>query len=482
MNYVSINLTVPPEWKQPDTLKSLTPEDTALVIDSGCRILNVSRSESAGINNKEEKKLLKMQSDNEILEIQKRFDRDSQEALRKFKEHEKTLNEKIVSQEKTIELECNKAESALAAKRASESQIRESINDETSRYRSEISTITEKNDQLHKEMIKMRSSLELEKQEMLYRQIEEAKKEREKITEDARKEREKFLETISMLQGRKANSSFKGGDNEREFIELLKNTFGTSESFNLLKKELNAGDNRIDWEGFRIMIENKIGYTESALRGKDGVPKAIKDFTQHTDCNALIFISEDTAVPDHTKPGDIDISMVDGRLAIFIGNFSRQQSKSEYFTTLLIPILRVGLKLFKKSDRSDLNDVNRIKQVMNLLSRLKGKIVERLGNYKNKLNEFERNQKSWLSELKSLVESDTTFIVSAMTDILGDGSNDHDTPVSDSSPDIKTYNREALIELTVDNLIPIAKQLKIIGYSKMNKTDLINKILEAQAS
>jgi len=470
MNYVTINLIVPPEWKQPDILKSATPEDTAIIIDSGCRILNVSRSESAGINNKEEKKFLKTQSDHEILEIQKRFERDSQEVSRKFRDQEKTLNEKIISYEKTIETERSKAEAAIAAKRASESQIKESINEETSRYRSEILAINEKNDQLHKDMIKMRAALELEKQEITFRFMEEA-----------RKEREKFLDTIGTLQGRKANSSFKGGDNEREFIEILKNTFGTSESFNLLKKELNAGDNRIDWEGFRIMIENKIGYTESALRGKDGVPKAIKDFTQHTDCNALIFISEDTAVPDHTKPGDIDISVIDGRLAIFIGHFSRQQNKTEYLTTIVIPILRVGLKLFKKNDRSELNDANRIKQVMNLLSRLKGKVIERLGSYKNKLNEFERNQKSWLSELKSLVESDTTFIISAMTDILDDGSNDHPIAVTESSSEVN-HNRESLTELTVDNLIPIAKQLKIIGYSRMNKTELINKILETQGS
>jgi hypothetical protein len=286
----------------------------------------------------------------------------------------------------------------------SESLIREE-------YKEQLALQNERIEQLNKE-----------KQDLTFHFMEEARKEREKESQ----EREKLVDTIHELKVRKANSSNKGGDNERDFAELLKNTFGTASDYNLIKKELNAGDHRINWEGARIMFENKVGYTESALRGKDGLPKALKDFTHHTDCNALIFISEDTSVPDHVKPGDIDFSIIDGRPVIFIGHFSKQQDKVIYLITIVIPLLRILLKISRKNDVTEDTDATRLKQVINSMHRLQNNFSQRLNEYYNKLNAYERQQKSSISELKSLAKSDAVFFESSLNcifeEVLGDSS------------------------------------------------------------
>ena len=51
----------------------------------------------------------------------------------------------------------------------------------------------------------------------------------------------------------------KGGDNEKDFADLLVNTFGQSRNWKYLPKKHNSGDHLVMWEGYKLMFENKIG-------------------------------------------------------------------------------------------------------------------------------------------------------------------------------------------------------------------------------
>jgi hypothetical protein len=292
----------------------------------------------------------------------------------------------------------------------------------------------------------------------------------------------KLRELHTALQLRKSNSSLKGADNEKSFEVILKETFGTAKDFNLLDKRMNSGDFRLVWEGGILMFEVKAGYTEARLRDKGGIPKSHKDFTSHTECNALIFVSEDTSIPDHSRAGDIDFEWIDGRPVIYIGNFARQLDKVYFINVILIPILRMLLKMSKQDASIDCDVTNKLHQVINEINRAKNLIHERLRLQQNKLNEYARQQESGIKELKSLCAADAKLIEMMFTNMLTN------TPVEDTVViETKTIvpmvtntlmTKEHLENMVVDQLKGIAKGYGITGLKKMTKPILIDEIIK----
>jgi len=468
--FTTLSLPVPISWQIPDLLSSSSPEENKLIIESGCQILTSSRAESAGLNNKDAQLRLKRDAESKIDEARSKFNRELDDLRSKLSEEKMNFQRVLAERDAQIDV-------LTAFKGSAQSHINEIRQDTRNSLMEEMISLKE-------EIAKIKRSSDEERLRWLDGSKEEreiARLEREKILSSSEKERESLLQQIrelnkasTAIQVRKANSSTKGGDNERDFLEIIKNTFGIASDFTLLKKELNAGDHRFDWEGYRIMTENKIGYTESALRQKEGLPKAIKDFTNNSDCDILLFISEDTVVPDHSKPGDIDFGIIDRRPAIFIGNFAKHEDKVYYINSILMPTMRILLRVYKSNDTSKIDDSERLGDVIHKVQCLKNNYIGKFIEFQKSIKAFERVQASGVDGIKCAANSLLELFNSSLNTIL----NEEEKLVEDSEPCL-AYTNEALQGMKMEpELQEIARKLNISGRTKLTKGDLIKRILE----
>lgn len=473
--FTTLSLSVPISWKIPELLSSSTPDENKLILDSGCQILTTSRAESAGLNNKDAHLRLKKDAETRVEEARYTFTRELDDLRVKLEGEKLQFQRTLAERDAQITI-------LSAFKESSQCHINTIRDDTRNSFIAEMATLKD-------ELSKMKKSLEEERVRWLEGSKEEretARIERERILSNSVKERESLLQQIcdlnkssTSIQLRKANSSTKGGDNEREFLEIIKNTFGIAGDFMLIKKELNAADHRFVWEGYRIMIENKIGYSESALRQKEGLPKAIKDFTNNTECDILLFISEDTAIPDHSKPGDIDFGIIDRRPAIFIGNFARQEDKISYINSILIPMIRILLRVYKKDEVIPVDDTEKLCDVIHKIQYLKNTYITKFMDFQKTIKGFERAQNSGIDGIKSAATTLLEIFTSSLNSILDE---EEKNSIKDDVP-ILGYTNESLQAMRIEpDLQDIAKKLNISGRTKLTKTDLIKRIIEKNSS
>ena len=466
-----LSLPIPSSWKIPELLVSSSPEDNKIILEAGCQILTTSRTESAGLNNKDAQLRLKKDAEGKIDEARSKFNRELEELQSKLTDDKLNFQRVLAERDAQIEV-------LTVFKGSAQSHINEIRQDTRNSMMEEMINLKE-------ELAKIKHSSDEERLRWLDISKEEreiARVEREKILSSSEKEREALLLQLRELnksstatQIRKANSSTKGGDNERDFLEIIKNTFGIAGDFTLLKKELNAGDHRFDWEGYRVMTENKIGYTESALRQKEGLPKAVKDFTNNTDCDILLFISEDTVVPDHSKPGDIDIGMIDRRPAIFLGNFGKQEDKISYIHSILMPIMRILLKVYKSNDINKIDDIEKLGDVIHKVQCLKNTYITKFVEFQKSIKAFERVQNSGIDGIKCAANSLLELFSSSLNSILDE---EEKSIIEDAEPNL-VYTNESLQGMKMEpELQDIARKLNISGRTKLIKPDLIKRILE----
>jgi len=231
---------------------------------------------------------------------------------------------------------------------------------------------------------------------------------------------EKEREKTNMINMRLSNSSLKGKDNEDEFENLLNNTFGTSEHYQYLPKKHHAGDHLIKWEGYMLMFENKNVQNKSSLSQDNGLPKAHRDFQNNLDCNALIFVSQNTSIPEHSRPGDIDFDNIAGRPIIYIGNFYKHDNKVEYMLSIVMPILRLMLKLYNNVDNDDDEKLDNLNNKMSQIQILVEDLLKNLKENKNKINKFKREIEGKITELKNINAKNiklTRDILKVITDV-----------------------------------------------------------------
>lgn len=467
----NISLSVPISWKIPELLSSSTPEDNKIILESGCQILMSSRAESAGLNNKEAQMRLKRDAESKIDEARSKFNEEKLEFQRLLAERDAQIDILTIFKGST--------QSQMNDIRQ---ETRNSLLEEMTNLREEIAKVKRSTEEERLRWLD-RSKEEREIARLaLEREQEASRIERENIRSILAKERDILLQQLqeshrssTAMQVRKANSSTKGGDNERNFLEIIKNTFGIAADFMMLKKELNSGDHRFDWEGYRVMMENKIGYTESALRNKDGLPKAIKDFTNNTDCNILLFISEDTAVPDHSKPGDIDFGIIDRRPVIFLGNFARQDDKISYINSILIPMMRILLRVYKSNEINTIDDTDKLGDVIHKVQYLKNTYITKFTDFQKTLKVFERGQNTAIEGIKSSANSLLELFTSSLNSILDE---EEKSVAEELDTNIKYTNESLQLMKMEPELQDIAKKLNISGRTKLTKADLIKRILE----
>ena len=167
----------------------------------------------------------------------------------------------------------------------------------------------------------------------------------EKVREELNKKIEKQEERMSPTDCQSTNSSQNGQDSEK-FTQLLDSVFGfTSVYLRKKKYSVHYGDHIIiHWEELKLMF---VIQNFGKRVHPDQVDEAMEDFAKHAECDVLIFVSETSSIVKHERPGHLDIDTVDGRSAIWIGEFNRNENKVVYMQ-MIAQVIRQLARLQKR--------------------------------------------------------------------------------------------------------------------------------------
>lgn len=370
-------------------------EENEFIIEEGYNSLCRHRKISLDINKEnielkvieeEKRKFLKMKDDyeNELIEEQQKYkavEIAKETAEKCMREQNKTIQKKI---DDTVELSSDKYNKEI-----------KKIKKELDIAKKENTAILEKNNEDYKKLV--------QEKEIKYDKLHDYYENKvDKLRKEYEIQLEKEREKTNMINMRLSNSSLKGKDNEDEFENLLNNTFGISEHYQYLPKKHHSGDHLIKWEGCMLMFENKNVQKKSTLSHDNGLPKAHRDFQNNLECDALIFVSQNTSIPGHSRPGDIDFDNIGGRPIIYIGNFYKHDNKVDYMLSIVMPILRLMLKLYKNVDINDDEKLDDLNHKISNIHILVEDLLKNLKENKNKINNFKKEIEDKINELKNI--------------------------------------------------------------------------------
>lgn len=228
--------------------------------------------------------------------------------------------------------------------------------------------------------------------------------------------------TIEMLHGISTSSSQKGGVYEQKIKHCVINAFGSANKFDILDKQYEFGDHVVEWESYKMMIEDK---DKKEIDAED-IRKAHRDFTKHSECDILLFISARAHVPKHQRPGDIDIALVDGRPAIYLGNFNDKENKILYLKSLQ-PVIRTLIELTKKAAEGPEVLNERLSDKLHSIRQYFIYNEQIINDMVNKAKAAERNIKGSLDELILTITNVQMAFKNSMASIVND--EDTSTPV-----------------------------------------------------
>jgi len=230
---------------------------------------------------------------------------------------------------------------------------------------------------------------------------------------EAQKREDELRSALERAQGIKSCPALKGAANESVMTDILTRAFGGG----FLEKQLNAGDHLLQWEGFKLMIEDKIGYLDGVP--KKEIDKAHDDFVRHRDCDALLFFSAESSIKGHTRPGDFDVGVWDGRPVLFVGKLNAKEDKVLYLQTLQ-PIIRELIKLTKKAAASGLDATEALEGKLSTVRMLLKSHEAQVAAVRNSANAYARSQKSaWEMhkvEIAKMEASFSSLLKEALTD------------------------------------------------------------------
>lgn len=393
-----ISLKVSKKWLNNfdlDCLDTGSKEDNEFIIEHGYKFLCHHKKLSLNINkedielklNEEEKRASQRMIDSLNYELT--------ETLQKYEE-EKTARETAEKcrreQNKTIQKSIDDNVKLSSVILNEEIKI---LKKELDVLKKENNSILQKNNEDNKNFFQEKEISNEKLREFYETKLDVLRKEHEIQLEKERKKN-------SMIDMRLSNSSLKGKDNEDEFENLLNNTFGISEHYQYLPKKHHSGDHLIKWEGCMLMFENKNVQNKSSLSQDNGLPKAHRDFQNNLECDALIFVSQNTSIPEHSRPGDIDFDNIAGRPIIYIGNFYKHDNKVDYMLSIVMPILRLMLKLYNNVDNDDDEKLDNLNNKMRQIQILVGDLLKNLKENRNKINKFKREIEDKITELKNI--------------------------------------------------------------------------------
>lgn len=441
-NETVFQLTVRKDWKIPTILQTqLSAEDNENIIEVGCRIFKESKDVSTSLCEKELHNKITKNADMKIENVRKEYEEKEETFTReienlkeelKSSEHNKleqeekykgrisvlssrlkstkeTINDEIMGVKESYheekELLRKEMEIVMVRLKEQNKKLTNDIEEEKQKSWNEKKTI-EKETCDEKKAIEKENNARIDKISHNEQQTRKAEREMwEKRSEKLQKVIDAERERCHALQTRHAVSAVKGSDNEKDFADLLVNTFGQTRNFENLPKKHNSGDHLIMWEGYKLMFENKIGLNKSQLKSAKGLKKAHDDFQRNTDCDALIFVSEDTPIPGHERPSNIDLSIIDNRPVIYIGRFSEVPDKLSYINSMLIPTLDILLRMYKKTNIDTSVEKEALQGRLSQISRLYSNFNGKLTSINNEICAFDRQQKAGILRLKDVYKS-----------------------------------------------------------------------------
>lgn len=152
---------------------------------------------------------------------------------------------------------------------------------------------------------------------------------------------QQILDRVSALSTkmdatRIANAT-KGRVNENDSKQLIIDTFGTpGAGFVIHQRHDYAGDLIFDWQGLRIMWEDK-NYTRTVSKGE--IEKGLRDFDANRDCHILLFVSAHTSIAGYESDTDIVSEVRNGKLLLFVSSFKDNMDPAGYIRTVIQTIL-----------------------------------------------------------------------------------------------------------------------------------------------
>jgi hypothetical protein len=411
MATTSVTLQVTADFVTPPLLINASPETCVNVLTAGVAAVEsasttISKSTNAMLIAKHEAAMARMLKDTEAERQRLQKDADA-ERMRFQKEIERLQADTILAKSLRTDAESRLSEATANARQQAYDDAEERIR----------KAIEERNKAEEKAA---------EFQNQLMTAVMAEKQRAEELVNAERARSDKAIEeknrTIEMLHGISTSSSQKGGVYEQKIKHCVINAFGTANKFDILDKQYESGDHVVEWEIYKMMIEDK---DKKEIDAED-IRKAHRDFTKHSECDILLFISARAHIPKHQRPGDIDIALVDGRPAIYLGNFNDKENKILYLKSLQ-PVMRTLIELTKKAAEGPEMLNERLSDKLRSIRQHFIYNEQIINDMVNKAKAAERNIKGSLDELMLTITNAQTAFKNSMASIVNE--EDTSTPV-----------------------------------------------------
>jgi len=473
-----VTLTLPAGFVPNPLLQTATPTDNAEILEAGCRVLEVSRDHSRKLSLGEERETIvrfydarcaeltakkekeKAQMEDEFGRKQADYDKRLQQATQradtearlradmtaKIAEETARVREAMrASMLSDVEFATAKAGAADAKAAAAEAAKAHVLAQLSEALVSKEKALAAEQKKAFAELTETRAQAEARAAEADRAKAAEvaaastrASSQTEQrflailqsIQDQNRKAREEDQRLLRELTARRAGSSTKGADNEHEFGLILHDAFSVMPGYKVADHRIESGDHVIACGGIKVMYENK-NYVKIA--NKDQIAKAHRDMTLHPECNALVFVSKNTEIADHQKPGHFDIgSLTDGRPVIYVGKFDDVPDKVAYLQMIHMVIQEL-LKLAKKAESDDTDLMESYKHKISVMRRYFQETSEDLNSLGKALKAFKRHHKDAMDELDARV----TDLVSKFGRRLASTLMDNDNTDEETTPSLR---------------------------------------------
>lgn len=346
-------LNLPFDFKPDNILETATPDQCAIVLITGCQALLALLKKTNKLTNEQAYEKAKTEEAEKWSREKCRLEEDAKREKEKLKNTNADQVKQLEDLVRSLQNEIHKLQNSIEGKDILLTNAKKQLNELSA---SEIKKIedarTETRSKMSEELNKLENALktandklEKAKDDRLEAEVKYNEDKETKVAQ-VRKELEDknnvLQSQLLSLTGRQAGSATKGKDNEDAFAALLDKAFGPTKHYKRRDKIGNkSGDHIVELEGMKIMIENK-NYAKRVPSTE--VEKAIKDFELQSDCNVLMFVSEDSTITGHERPGDLNIThTTDGRTAIWMGKFSSNEDKVTYLQMIAQFIRELGV-------------------------------------------------------------------------------------------------------------------------------------------
>lgn len=208
-----INVTVPMDWVVPETLNMLCPEESALILDMGCKTIKEARKMVTGLSQKEIYNKIREESKGEI---------------------------------KKLELD-------LLVQKEVQSNMEVYINNS---YKKQIEQMKEQIDQLRSQV----TTYECQNKSVIDEEVKKAIEKYVILLEDKEKQIKKINETHDFIVKQSQKStSHKGKEGEQIFEYFANESFRFFKGYNLIDKHTQggAGDFHMLFEEFDVLVDAK---------------------------------------------------------------------------------------------------------------------------------------------------------------------------------------------------------------------------------